>query len=502
MHQIPVVMATQHPDNSRDVYFKDTPFMDTSSEVEECFRMFSDLDCDEYMWDWEGKFVDEAVVDKLFRTYYDYFQKNKLGKDKFLTFRVPNIWQESGHRLIKAFMNIITASEFAKSHDFYEKPIFEIILPMTESSEQLHYLFDKYKKVFEFYAKEFEGESSVDHLEIIPLVEETSQLIDVKTLLTKYTKLLKENHNHTPEYLRLFIARSDPAMNAGIIPAVLAAKAAISECFHFEEETGIPVYSWLGGGGLPFRGGVNPENVDRVIDEYAGLQSITVQSAFRYDYPLEDVKSSIQTLKKRLPIERKNYQKMDEDTLKQVQLIDTMCGEEFRLTVEGIADTINQVAANVPSRRERIIHVGLFGYSRGVGSVKLPRAIKFTASLYSLGVPPELIGTGRGIKRMREAGNLHVFEKYYKQFQDDLIHAGHYLNKENLGFLIKENPAWEAIAEDIRLIEEYLGESLGPCSKHHFIHRNITSNIYFERQVGDDYTEDIIKAAKIRKSLG
>ena len=43
------------------------------------------------------------------------------------------------------------------------------------------------------------------------------------------------------------------------------------------------------------------------------------------------------------------------------------------------------------------MHVGLFGYGRslgGVGGVTLPRAIGFTASLYSIGVPPELLGLG------------------------------------------------------------------------------------------------------------
>lgn len=63
-------MASQHPDNVSAPYFGDAPFISTYQEPEECYRCFHDLGCDEYMWDWEGKLVDEAVVDRLIRNYH------------------------------------------------------------------------------------------------------------------------------------------------------------------------------------------------------------------------------------------------------------------------------------------------------------------------------------------------------------------------------------------------------------------------------------------------
>ena len=101
-------MATQHPDNSGRAWFTNERYFSAQSEIEECYLCFSELGVDEYMWDWEGKFVDEAVMDRLYNKYYSYFKEQQIGRDKFLTFRIPNIWLESSHKLPRAFMNVIT----------------------------------------------------------------------------------------------------------------------------------------------------------------------------------------------------------------------------------------------------------------------------------------------------------------------------------------------------------------------------------------------------------
>lgn len=502
MRFIPATMATQHPDNACAPFFKDEPFIGTQDEIHESYLMFEKLGFQEYMWDWEGKFVDEAVIDKLFREYYDFFQKHKLGKDMFLTFRVPNIWEEKGHRLARSYMSILTAEEMAREYGFHTPPIFEIILPMTSSASQLIYMQKTFNETACYKHKVFKTDcEEFKHINIIPLFEGIEHLMNVEHVLDEYLSMYKKHFKKEKiEYMRPFIARSDPALNAGLVPAVLSCKAAISKFYKWGNTHKIDMFPIIGPGSLPFRGHLNPRNIDQFIKEYPGVRTVTLQSAFRYDYPHQEVKEAVNTMNKVLPlVEPISIPPKDVHKIEQVN---TIFAKYYRDTVEQIAELINFVSKYVPGRRERILHVGLFGYSRGVGEVKLPRAIKFTSALYSLGIPPECIATGRGLKEARKQGLLPTIEKYYVNLRHDLLQAGKYLNKENLDILCEKNTAWCSIKEDIEEIEAYLGEPLEPKRVYHKIHRNLVSSIILQMDVNEPFDEELLKAAVIRKSLG
>jgi len=66
MRKIPATMVSQHPDHAGKPYWLDREYISTDLE-----------------WDWERKFVDEAVIERLFGQHYSYFSKLNLGKDKF-----------------------------------------------------------------------------------------------------------------------------------------------------------------------------------------------------------------------------------------------------------------------------------------------------------------------------------------------------------------------------------------------------------------------------------
>jgi phosphoenolpyruvate carboxylase len=185
-----------------------------------------------------------------------------------------------------------------------------------------------------------------------------------------------------------------------------------------------------------------------------------------------------------------------------IKKLTSMFTGEYRRTVEALVDDINAISAFVPERRERKLHTGMFGYARSLGKKRLPRAIKFTGALYSLGVPPEFIGTGRGILEARKAGLLEALESNYANLRLDLQTAGRYLNKENLKALSERNSAYAKIALDVELCEDYLGTELGPSTSDDFLHRNLTSNILLMFLEGKDVSEDVVRAGEVRRSLG
>src|SRR5438270_12925922 len=108
--KIAATMASQHPDHANIPFWHKEAFISTRYETEELMIAFSELGIDEYKWDWEGKFVDENVTERLFSENYEYFKEHQLGIDNFITFRLPNPKVETEVRLGRAFMGILSAA--------------------------------------------------------------------------------------------------------------------------------------------------------------------------------------------------------------------------------------------------------------------------------------------------------------------------------------------------------------------------------------------------------
>ncbi len=500
----PATMATQHPDNARPPAWlsEGQGFVDTKHEAEECFKSFADLGCREYMWDWEGKHVDEAVVERLLEKHHSYFKRRQLGKDVFLTFRVPNVWVEKGYRIARAFASIISANDFARSAGVHSPPVFECILPLTTSGRQPFLLRKQYAAIAKAFggkdiAKAFElAKVGPEDIRVIPLIEHPEDLVKTGKILREYARQCKATRLPL-EAVRVFIARSDPALNNGLVAATVAAKAALGECAAFEEKTSVRTLPIIGVGCLPFRGGLTPHNAKWFAKQHAGVRTFTLQSAFRYDYEEKDVKKAIAILNKKGA--GKPGRQMDSKTALEIV---SVCSSPYRKTIEQIAGEINAAAAFLPQRRERKLHIGLFGYARSVNGKALPRAIGFTGGLYSLGIPPELIGTGRGLAQARGKDVEAGLEELWPLLREYLVTAGNYLNRENLAALAAKKKAWREVLADVKLLDDALGEKLGPTEEEHFIHRNLTSSIYMLLRKKQNPAKEIVAAAEVRRSLG
>jgi len=178
-----------------------------------------------------------------------------------------------------------------------------------------------------------------------------------------------------------------------------------------------------------------------------------------------------------------------------------------------IADTIIEVADRfIPSHRERSGHVGYFGYSRAVEnteSVGLPRAIKYVAALMALGIPPELIGMGQGLRETRERGLEKELEELLPYLKNDLSKSLRFVDEDAVQRFAADSEAWAAIRDDIRSVAEYTGEKPGPQTADEMRHLTHTRNFVdlYRRFNGDpaiaeEMTDEALKAAKLRQYLG
>lgn len=478
-------MATQHPDNVLMPFFATDTVIRGEDEVKEAYYSFSHLGCDEQMWDHEGKEVDDLVVYKLLSEYPHYFQENVLGRDLFLTIRIPNpgIEKEMRKILVEILESIPRSFDIAATfHSLSIPPLFEVILPMTTSARDLDRVYYYYRDFVvgkeglrlgkdDIFVWEWVGKFLPREIRVIPLVEDLPYITGVDKIVEEYIQ------GKSLDYLRVFLARSDPALNYGMVSAVLANKIALYKLRRLELRLGLPIYPIIGVGSPPFRGNFTPGRVKRCLREFPSARTFTVQSAFRYDHPAPEVQRAIGEVKAQevgepMPIEEGRAQEIIEK-----------CSREYQRQVTALAGLVNRVAPLVPKRRERRLHIGLFGYSRSLGGVALPRAIPFCASLYSLGFPPEFLGL-----TALDAGDLAYLRQAYPSFLDDLRDAGHFRNPETISTLPPD--LWPRHLE---------GELGGPDPEHAKLSKRLMEGLANQAEGLDKL---LVEAAYLRHFLG
>ncbi len=485
-------MSTQHPDNAYLPQFAEGSALEGDSEVQEAYYAFSRLGCDEQMWDHEGKEVDSFVVSKLLSQYGSFFKERQIGKNLRLTLRVPNPSRERG--MSKVLLEILES--IPRSYDianaYYANkipPIFEVILPMTTSAEELNRIWHYYRSFVtgkadaevipgDIKLREWIGDFFPREISVIPLIEDKESMLRADHIVEDYV------NGKTLDYQRVFLARSDPAMTYGSVSAVLLLKITLNRLVRLEKRLGLPIYPIVGLGSAPFRGNFKPTTVRSRIQSYASVQTFTIQSAFKFDYPEELVRSAIADLKGR----KRSAPPPIEDEPKLLKIVEKI-SNTFARQVTTLAPLINNVARFVPSRRKRRLHVGLFGYARSLQGVHLPRAISFCAAFYSLGIPPEFLGLSD-----LTPSELKIIKRNYPNFDADLTDAMVFLNRKSFELLPKK------IADDLRKTLRLLKLDVSPSLIHQSLVEAISKQL--PTAAPNVLTELIAQAARERRYLG
>ena len=488
-HNVSRTMSTQHPDNVNNPFFSDSAELGGEDEIKEVFYAFSHIHSLEQLWDCEGKEVDNFVVKKLLTKYEPYFKKHVLGKDVFLTLRVPNPSVEKNEAKILLETLESIPRNFDAAQVFYNgdiAPIFEIALPMTTDYRELvriaeyykHYVVGKqhHKLGNDVTIAEWIGKFQPEILRIIPLIETKETILSPEKIVEPFLKEEK-----VEDYQRVWLARSDPALNYGNLATVLMLKVSFQKLDDLKERSSIDILPILGCGSAPFRGNFKPTNIKNCIQGYPSVYTFTLQSAFKYDYNINEINKAVEYLN-----ESKPSRPVAVDEKKCIAIIEKLMNE-YRKQVKLLVDYVNNISPYIPSRRKRKLHIGLYGYSRSIGDLKLPRAITFCAALYSYGLPPEILGLN-----ILEEKEMDYIKDIYANFDNDLRDSLQYLNKDNLKIFPHE------IAEKIGQVSNMVDYEEN--SKH----KKVTS-IILDNLKKKDYrllTENITRAGFIRGFLG
>ncbi len=486
MTDVPRCMSTQHPDNATVPFFSASAVLAGEDEIREAFYAYSHLGCDEQMWDVEGKEIDTYVVKKLLSFYPEFFRDHVLGEDVRLTLRVPNPTVETA----EAKVLLETLESVPRSYDaarlFYGRdvaPIFEIILPMTTSARCIDRIYRYYVDHIigrqsvrfrddDITISEWIGEFRPERIELIPLFEDVPSMLKAADIVEEYLA------DKDVVDQRVFLARSDTAMNYGLVSAALSNKMALARLGELSARSGVRIHPILGMGSAPFRGGLSPLTAERVGGEYPSVVTFSIQSAFKFDHAPDRVRAACEYLKAR---EIGPPRQIDEE--RALAIIERY-SDAYRKRVVELAPRINQMAKHVPARRARKLHVGLFGYARELGGVTLPRAISFTCSLYSLGLPPELIA----FEALSESDLVFV-DEVYPSFGAKVAEALRYADPEG-----------PLMTPELREALERAGYGFSPDEEHLEIVRRMREAM--DRGESATLGDLVLRAALARRFLG
>jgi len=406
---IPLAMATQHPDSASRSF-------SAREEVEEAVMDILPIHrggfgLDEKMIDYEGKLTPyhqvSWVVEALIK------EGLQPGEDFLITPRIPSERLEEAERQIMVLWGVIVANK--KAVEAYGEPAVRyIITPMCSRGYEVFVLQRRIMKMQKLAEEEIGAKTGT--IEVIPLVEDITSLIHVEKVVEGMRAALLSNLGVHYDHYRVLLGKSDTALGHGHLASSLALAIALAKLSSLSESWGTPIYPIIGVGALPFRGHLSPSGVDLFIKQYAGYATATIQSGLRFDMGHEAVQKVVSVLRAGLGGRPPHGLLSEFPSLVKALRIATA---EYLRIVSPVSGKVLALAGLVPRRRDRVSHNSYgrsllsslrFTADHGlisslvniVKKVRFPRAIRYSAALYSAGLPPSIVGLGRAFARIEE----------------------------------------------------------------------------------------------------
>lgn len=476
---VPVLMATQHPDSTRRI-----GVYEEVVEAIEAYRVYS---CDEVMIDYEGKLTPyhqvEWIVEKAFE------EGVPIGEEFILTPRIPNDDLEDISRHIMAITEAVLANIRAQRLGL-PQVVRYVIMPMTENVRDSIRMQRRLHKIERVMAEEC-GLNISQPLLVIPLIETVDRQIHSDLILEAFHRaLLKEVSFFTNE-LRIFLGKSDSALLYGHIASSIALKIALSKLHRWGEERFINVKPILGMGKPPFRGHLAPHNIHVWIKNWLGYFTVTIQSAMRYNTSKKDYDETITIIREHRD---KKAENLGEDIeAKLIRILPRLVYPYRRIVAETV-EKLYPIFDHIPSTRERIQYTK---YYRVLDGVKIPRAIKFVAGYYTIGLPPTLLDAP-GLSTLSDK-EIEVLTETYEGITHDLEYDLSYYNREIAEKFLPRETINE-IDKSIRIIIDKL--SLNPKQDPDPEYWELAEKLTLNNTTGEELAKIIIRMAEYRGFLG
>jgi phosphoenolpyruvate carboxylase len=339
-------------------------------------------------------------------------------------------------------------------------------------------------------------------------------------------------------------ARSDSAMSYGMMSSVLSVIIAIHKTQRIAEKSGISIEPILGCGALPFRGHLDLKNVDRILETYGGIRTFTIQSGMRYDHGANETKKLVNRLNVEASLTEARA--FTHEEIKLAQEMIAIFTKHYMTSFIEMISPLEEITKLIPRNRDRLAssRTGL-EYVREIAHMEeiaaltedetlkvellaidtdihctVPRAISFTAALYTVGMPPEFIGVGRGLHEIVQKygqEGLRFLLSVYPQLKHDLNFALKYMNQKISRGIFSEQLR-EAYQLDVMYAIEYLhlkerDDAYREDAFYHTLLKAIRPillhNLGKQKDLFDDHEEEmkilkewIVKLGKLRGSLG